>query len=44
MIYIGVIETTVIAKEGFAQVALLNTNSSSLLVGTAVFAFEGIGL
>lgn len=42
--YIGGSEVAVIAKHGPADVALFNSKDFSLLIGTAVFAFEGIGL
>ncbi len=44
MIYIGGNEVGTIATNGVADVALFNSKDFSLLIGTAVFAFEGIGL
>lgn len=44
MIYIGANEIGTIAHNGIAKVQLFNQNDFSLLIGTAVFAFEGIGL
>lgn len=44
MLYIGGNEISVIASQGIADVQLFNKNDFSLLIGTAVFAFEGIGL
>lgn len=44
LVYIGTNEVTTIVKEGVANVALFNSKDFSLLIGTAVFAFEGIGL
>ncbi len=44
VIYIGSNELKIIASKGVADVALFNANDFSLLIGTAVFAFEGIGL
>lgn len=44
LIYIGSNEIKVIATQGVADVALFNKEHFSLLIGTAVFAFEGIGL
>jgi len=44
VIYIGSNEVTTIVKHGVADVQLFNAKDFSLMVGTAVFAFEGIGL
>ncbi|OCF62271.1 solute carrier family 36 (proton-coupled amino acid transporter) [Kwoniella mangroviensis CBS 10435] len=44
LIYIGFNEGSVLSKYGVADVKLFNENSFPLLIGTAVFAFEGIGL
>jgi hypothetical protein len=44
VIYIGSNEVATIAKHGVADVQLFNAKDFSLMVGTAVFAFEGIGL
>lgn len=44
VIYIGSNEVTTIVKHGVADVQLFNAKDFSLMIGTAVFAFEGIGL
>ncbi|KAJ9120617.1 hypothetical protein QFC22_002546 [Naganishia vaughanmartiniae] len=44
LIYIGTNEVATISRNGVADVALFNQKDFSLLIGTAVFAFEGIGL
>ena len=44
IIYIFGNEISVISARGIADVKLFNPESYSLLIGTAVFSFEGIGL
>ena len=44
IIYIFGNEISVISTRGIADVKLFNPESYSLLIGTAVFSFEGIGL
>ncbi|KAI0067192.1 hypothetical protein BV25DRAFT_1795537 [Artomyces pyxidatus] len=44
LVYIFSSEVAVIADRGIAKVALFNPRDFPLLIGTAVFSFEGIGL
>ncbi|PKI84043.1 hypothetical protein MVES1_002014 [Malassezia vespertilionis] len=44
LVYVFYYEIETLAKHGLADVVLFNHNSFPLLIGTAVFTFEGIGL
>ncbi|GAA95552.1 uncharacterized protein L969DRAFT_85241 [Mixia osmundae IAM 14324] len=44
VIYIFGNEINILARHGIADVVLFNSDSFTLMIGTAVFAFEGIGL
>ncbi|EJD45960.1 hypothetical protein AURDEDRAFT_113873 [Auricularia subglabra TFB-10046 SS5] len=44
LVYIGSQEISTIASRGVANIQMFNRESFALLIGTAVFSFEGIGL
>ncbi|KAH7106249.1 transmembrane amino acid transporter protein-domain-containing protein [Auriculariales sp. MPI-PUGE-AT-0066] len=44
LVYIASYEVSTIATKGIANIKLFNPNDFALLIGTAVFSFEGIGL
>ena len=43
-VYIGSQEVSTIVTKGVADIKLFNPKDFALLIGTAVFSFEGIGL